>query len=321
MNGAHSGPDASELGPNGEDLNSIMGRFQDWTKTRRDKPTAKYGATTGFGRGVASDKAPLAGEARELTYEQALRASSHRRRPAYPAGLETSPAELAAQKTANDQTEEKEQPSNQGLNDARPAAKPARVPQRSVSGPNLKPTTELVAPIVRSARTAPDRSTLPNLSRVSHPSTQRTAAENPSLIRPKSFRTSTSTQKEQRIQPAFREVLTGTAMLAATPKSGAALESKSTALSLRVSDTEQARIQACAVRANLSVSAYLRQCALGVDDLRGQVELALGELQKQEARVTAQPGFSAIPGILGRFAMRCFRRLRGQTDYTAISLR
>jgi hypothetical protein len=319
MNGAHSGPDASELGPNGEDLNSIMGRFQDWTKTRRDKPTAKYGATTGFGRGVASDKAKLAGEARELTYEQALRASSHRR-PAYPAAIETSPAEFKVQTTKH-QTEEKGQPSNQAGNDARPAAKPARVPQRSVSGPNLKPTTELVAPIVRSARTAPDRSTLPNLSRVSHPSTQRTAAENPSLIRPKSFRTSTSTQKEQRIQPAFREVLTGTAMLAATPKSGAALESKSTALSLRVSDTEQARIQACAVRANLSVSAYLRQCALGVDDLRGQVELALGELQKQEARVTAQPGFSAIPGILGRFAMRCFRRLRGQTDYTAISLR
>jgi hypothetical protein len=110
-------------------------------------------------------------------------------------------------------------------------------------------------------------------------------------------------------------------MLAATGKSGTALESKSIALSLRVSDAEQARIRSCAARASLSVSAYLRQCALGVDDLRGQVELALGELQKQEARVAAQPGLSAIPSILGRFAMRCFRRLRAQTDYTAISLR
>ena len=110
-------------------------------------------------------------------------------------------------------------------------------------------------------------------------------------------------------------------MLAATAKSATALESKSIALSLRVSDAEQARIRACAGRANLSVSAYLRQCALGVDDLRSQVELALGELKKQETKVATQPGLSAIPSILGRFAMRCFQRLRGQTEYTAISLR
>jgi hypothetical protein len=113
----------------------------------------------------------------------------------------------------------------------------------------------------------------------------------------------------------------GSSGLAAAVKTEAIPECKSIALSLRVSDAEQARIQVCAARANLSVSAYLRQCALGVDELRGQVELAIGELHKQEAKSTPPPGISAIPGILARFGMHWFQRLRGHHDYTGISLR
>ena len=127
-----------------------------------------------------------------------------------------------------------------------------------------------------------------------------------------------ATGKHQPAQPAFGQVLKGTCGLAATRT--AVLETKSVALSLRVSDTEQARILACAARANLSVSAYLRQCALGVDELRDQVELALAQLQQQDAKSTSPPGLSAIPGILGHFAARLFRRLCGNHDYTAISL-
>ena len=58
-------------------------------------------------------------------------------------------------------------------------------------------------------------------------------------------------ENRQRLQPAFGQALKGIAGLSAT--STAVLETKSVALSLRVSDTEQARIVACAARANLSV--------------------------------------------------------------------
>ena len=91
-------------------------------------------------------------------------------------------------------------------------------------------------------------------------------------------------ENRQRLQPAFGQALKGIAGLSAT--STAVLETKSVALSLRVSDTEQARIVACAAGANLSVSAYLRQCALGVDELRDQVELALAQLHKQDVKST-----------------------------------
>ena len=77
---------------------------------------------------------------------------------------------------------------------------------------------------------------------------------------------------------------------------------------MRVTDAEQARIQACAAQANLSVSAYLRQCALGVDELRAQVQIAITS-GGQTAKIP-EPGISAIPGILARFAAGFFLRRR-----------
>jgi hypothetical protein len=120
-------------------------------------------------------------------------------------------------------------------------------------------------------------------------------------------------QRAQIAQPAFRDVLQETAGLAAG-KTVAVTEGKTVALSLRVSDVEQARIQAGAAQANLSVSAYLRQCAMGVDELRNQVRLALCELQKGDSKPAPLPGLRAIPGILTRFANQCLERLRGRQD-------
>jgi hypothetical protein len=270
MNGAPNGPGNSDLEPNVEDLEGVLGRFQAWEKTRRDQPNSKNGSTTGIGRGAASRKANLGGGVRELTYEQALRASSYRR-PAYPKAAEISPQALKPQAIASPQAELPEVDSATSLHPA--------------TAGNAKSAVSVRPP-------------LPEVTRL---------------------QASTPAVKPQRTQPAFREVLKGTAGLAAT--AGTAPEIKSFPLSLRVSDAEQTRIRACAARANLSVSAYLRQCALGVDDLRDQVELALTKLRQQEANAAAPPGLSAIPGILGRFGMHWFRRLRGHHDYTAISLR
>ena len=95
MNGAPSGPGNQGLGPNAEDLDGVLARFQDWAKTRQSQPSSKYGSTAGIGRGAASRKASLGGGVRELSYEQALRASSYRRL-AYPKAAEIPPQELKA---------------------------------------------------------------------------------------------------------------------------------------------------------------------------------------------------------------------------------
>ena len=60
--------------PNGEDLDVVLGRFQSWAKTQRNK----------LGKTALSSKLPL--ECREISYEQAMQASS-RRRPVNPVVL------------------------------------------------------------------------------------------------------------------------------------------------------------------------------------------------------------------------------------------
>jgi len=127
----------------------------------------------------------------------------------------------------------------------------------------------------------------------------------------------------------FREAVKGSSSSALTTAAqhgeGSLEPGKSTSLSLRVSDSEQARIQSSAAMAKLSVSAYLRQCALDMDDLRGQVGLALARLREQQVRAapppSAEPGLAAIPGILARFARQSLRRWLGGGNYRAVSIR
>jgi hypothetical protein len=49
MNGAQNGADNAGFGPNSEGLDVMLGRFQAWAKTRREKPG--YGASEGDGSG------------------------------------------------------------------------------------------------------------------------------------------------------------------------------------------------------------------------------------------------------------------------------
>jgi hypothetical protein len=88
---------------------------------------------------------------------------------------------------------------------------------------------------------------------------------------------------------------------------------------------EQEQIEAHPSQAILSVSINLRECAQGVDELRNQVDMVLLKLCEQQNQISlppSPPGISAIPGILGRFAKRCFFRLLGRSsDLSVISHR
>ncbi len=89
-------------------------------------------------------------------------------------------------------------------------------------------------------------------------------------------------------------------------------------MSLRVAPSEQALIKARAAEAGLSVSAYLRQCALEVEKLRAQVHhtLALIE-QKSEQMSEPSPARSltagppTAPASLGGFLARVGQLLFG----------
>jgi hypothetical protein len=82
------------------------------------------------------------------------------------------------------------------------------------------------------------------------------------------------------------------------------LAHRSAALSIRVSAQEQALIKMRAAEANLSVSAYLRQCAFEVEHLRAQAEQTFAA----RFRTPTPPQFAPVhaSGFLVRLARRLF---------------
>lgn len=119
--------------------------------------------------------------------------------------------------------------------------------------------------------------------------------------------------------PEFRDVLDGTVALSNSANASVRPE-KSVWLTLRVSESEQAVIQARAAEADLSVSAYLRQCAFEVESLRDQVKRALAELRAPALPTPALPKNDQLPmqetapGVfraLLRKAARIFSREKG----------
>ena len=321
MSGLPSGPATVRAGANADDLDSVLGRFQEWTKARGEQPGAKFSSTASLGRAKASKQVNLTHGARELSYEQALRASSYRRPVLSPVNEATAPAVESFQTTVA----EVRKP-NVDLDARRESASE---PVRHVGLRSSKAPSPEVSDTARTLRVKGPAATAPEPRKKTRRNTEKSQAVSEKSVRPaNSGRIPGPPIVPLMVnpQPVFREVLREAAGLAAPTRSASIPEanllvSKTVAISLRVSDAEQARIQAGAARANLSVSAYLRQCALGVDELRAQVELALSGLHKQETRPQAAPGMKDIPGIFVRFAARCFRKLRGRHDFTGLSLR
>lgn len=73
-------------------------------------------------------------------------------------------------------------------------------------------------------------------------------------------------------KPVFRHVLADTVAMVPAVARPLAVESRTTALSLRISSAEHALFKERAAEADVSVSAYLRQCALEVEALRTRVK-------------------------------------------------
>jgi len=99
-----------------------------------------------------------------------------------------------------------------------------------------------------------------------------------------------------------------------TPKS-----ERQVSMSLRLAPSEQALIKARAAEAGLSASAYLRQCALEVEQLRTQVQHTLAVIERNSMlalSASEAPVQAPSPGFFARLRQRIF----GGSD-TGLALR
>lgn len=104
-----------------------------------------------------------------------------------------------------------------------------------------------------------------------------------------------SPRKEEKAQPAFREVLAEAVKPAEVIVKPQPVElSRQVAISIRLAPSERALIKTRAAEAGITASAYIRQCALEVEQLREQVRQAVAAMERGgQSASTAQVVTSA----------------------------
>jgi hypothetical protein len=241
-----------------EDIDAILSRFQSWSGSRK-----------------ATDSKD---SVREISYEEALQTSRYRWQAHVPTPRITEP---------------------QGKRDLGP--EPGVIP---VPSPVPVPQSRPVSPSAIKAPSMVSPSVEPSISRFDD------SRFDDDLLAPDTtaFKTTMSESRAQHTvreksvaSPEFRAVLTET-VLPSAPQAALAKARAFTgeperqlSMSLRVAASEHALIKIRAAEAGISASAYLRQCALEVEQLRAQVKLALDIIERNtavalsEGTVTLQP--------------------------------
>lgn len=106
-------------------------------------------------------------------------------------------------------------------------------------------------------------------------------------------------------KPVFREVLAEAVKPAELVVAQPADLARQKAISIRLAPEERELIQACAAEAGTTVSAYIRQCVLEVEQLRAQVRRAVSAMNSGGGTVAPAP---ATSGFFARMARRFFPR-------------
>src|SRR6185437_15153472 len=117
-----------------------------------------------------------------------------------------------------------------------------------------------------------------------------------------------SPRKEEKAQPAFREVLAEAVKPAEVLVKAQPVElSRQVAISIRLAPSERAMIKTRAAEAGITASAYIRQCALEVEQLREQVRQAVAAMDR--GGPASSVATSAPPrGFLGWMARKFLPR-------------
>lgn len=104
----------------------------------------------------------------------------------------------------------------------------------------------------------------------------------------------------------FREVLAETIQPADVIVASQAVElTRQVAISIRLAPAERALIKTRAAEAGISASAYIRQCALEVEQLRAQVQQAISAMEGRPSAPVVQDS-APSSGFLSRFARKLF---------------
>lgn len=104
----------------------------------------------------------------------------------------------------------------------------------------------------------------------------------------------------------FREVLAETVQPAEVIVAPQAVElTRQVAISIRLAPAERALIKTRAAEAGISASAYIRLCALEVEQLRAQVQQAISAMEGRPSAAAVQDS-TPSSGFLSRFARKLF---------------
>jgi hypothetical protein len=336
MNDAQRGTSTTGVGADGEDLNVVLGRFQSWKAGRKEPSAPDLSNNSGTKESTSGNAAILSSDAREISYDQALRVSRYRRHEEVFSfdPIPDAPLSFARERPLGDSpTKDDLQATISRWNDADDLKLQSRVsrwpevsfikataavadfpatvhPPTSLAAPIFEPvaarelveaSTSIPGPVAAktvkaSEPSSPDGPTRSNRS----DSSAAAGAEPPAATaRPSSHGT--------RPETTFREVLKRTSSkTAATPQ-------RSVCLTLQAADGEQARLQESAAKESLSAAVYLRQCSLNMDDLRVQIEIALSRVRKEQ-QDQSRAKLGGISASLRQFGARWRRKLRRWND-------
>lgn len=112
-------------------------------------------------------------------------------------------------------------------------------------------------------------------------------------------------QKDSGRKPVFREVLAEAVKPAELVVAQPAELARQKAISIRLAPEERELIQARAAEAGITVSAYMRQCVLEMEQLRAQVRKAMAAMERDGGAIAPAPASS---GFFARAARKFFPR-------------
>lgn len=340
MHDAQIRTSSNGVGADGEDLNVVLGRFQSWAAARKSPSSGSSSHKPGAREKGSASAAALANEGREISYDQAVLASRYRRHEDL---FAPDPIPDSAPKVAEERlpiegraaTPDVAPPATR-WNDAENAELKSRVsrwPEFSFNKA-ASAVADLQADVYR-----PTVVVDPVAVRVVDPAPAARFVEAPTSV-PASFGPMTAkgggpakqaspdgpAKSGHRVSPAAavaeapaeaakpaphdsRAESTFSEVLERISAKAAAAPVRSVCLTLQAADGEQARLQESGAKANLSSAVYLRQCSLGIDDLRIQIETALSRARReQQGKIGTRLGI--IPFGVLQLGARCWRRLR-----------
>jgi hypothetical protein len=177
--------------------------------------------------------------------------------------------------------------------------KPETVKPQAKAGPAdvakaREPERGNAAKIAKTVRTrGHGKGTVPDAKKAS------AATENTAKVK----RCAAAKQEASGRKPVFREVLAEAVKPAELVLAQPADLARQKAISIRLAPEERALIQTRAAETGITVSAYIRQCVLEVEQLRAQVRRAMATMERDGGAMTpTAPGFFAriVRGIFPR---------------------